>query len=188
MEQQLCLCGLMAWLIWSSPLLPPSDCPYAVPLWKQQAQVSYTHAGGRMTTKHLTVLVNLPNTCWLLSMAVRRVCSKMASRSKVRAFLPEVNNDNILYQWLLQTTLSVYLKEFKKARLIIDCTYQTQRIPWQMPCLHHHSSCLMLQKRQVNCSSLKLSSKYRMQLSWFLSFLCNLSSYNNNKSFSERLV
>lgn len=62
-----------------------------------------------MTDRQLTTLVNLPSARWLLSMAVRRVCSKMASRSNVRAFLPWRNkNNSVEQQWTQSSRFIIF--------------------------------------------------------------------------------
>lgn len=50
--------------------------------------------------------------------------------------------------WLQQLKLSLYQRILFLCLYfltsVLDYTYQTQRIPWQMQCLHRHSSCLLL--------------------------------------------
>lgn len=72
--------------LWSFHLPLPAQGLSVAPLRRQGYSSGQTLLLTEEQIKGLKA--NLPNTCWLLSMAVRRVCSKMASRSNVRAFLP----------------------------------------------------------------------------------------------------
>lgn len=138
------------------------------------------HFSWTITPQQMTGLkAHLPNTCWLLSMAVRRVCSNMASRSNVRAFLPARNKDislpdknSTIYSWSKET---------------IVCTYQSQRIPSQMQCLHLHSLCLIQEKDKCDpfVSVLHSNTKWCF-LAHFRRSLCRLNAAKAQINFVNK--
>ncbi len=149
--------------------------------------------GDRIATKQLIVLVNLPNTRWLLSMAVRRVCSKMASRSNVRAFLPGGNKDSSLEQLPI---LSAYHKRNKISKLLAICAGQYIPNPENPMTDAMSPSPLILPDAAKEASKvfmiawvilfiMKTAMIYRMQLSWLCCLLCKQRSFNYRWPFSK---